>query len=81
MELKNELTAESVRLDSTIRNNNDIMVIKAARTRWENKHRAYWDAVRAAKKELENDKRKRPDSVSEAYGIDPLDLMEVTDGD
>lgn len=81
MNLKDELTTESVRLQTTIANNNDLTVIKAARTRWENKHRAYWEAVHAAKRELEGDARKRPQSVSEAHGIDPLDLMEITSGD
>lgn len=81
MNLKVELTTESVRLQTTIANNNDLSVIKAARTRWEKKHRAYWEAVHAAKKELEGDARKRPQSVAEVRGIDPLDLMEITDAD
>lgn len=78
MNLKEELTHEALRLEATIANNNDLSAIKAARTRWENKHRAYWRAVRDAQKELQKDKRKRPDSVAKDAGIDPLDLMEMT---
>ncbi len=81
MHLKDKVTAESVRLQKTIENNNDLAAIKAARSRWENAYRAYWEAVHAARDELEADKRKRPESVSEVHGIDPLDLMEVTRGD
>jgi hypothetical protein len=77
MHLKEALTKEAVRLQATIANNNTMSVIQAARTRWENKNRAYWEEVEAAAQELRSDKRKRPASVAEARGIDPLDLAEV----
>lgn len=81
MKLKDELTAESVRLESTIANDNDHTAIKAARTRWENKHRAYWKKVYEAREELAVDPKKRSRVVCALHGIDPLDLMEVTVGD
>lgn len=77
MQLKHELTAESVRLDNTIRNGNDITAIKAARTRWENKHRAYWREVHRAREVMDKE-RLTSEEVAAKFGIDPLDLGEVT---
>lgn len=78
MKLKNELTAEAVRLQNTIDNDNDLTAIKAARTRWENKHRAYWAEVLEAREELEADPKKRIHAICGRRGVDPKDVMEVT---
>lgn len=74
MKLKDELTAESVRLEKTIKNGNDLTAIKAARTRWENKHRAYWERVKQARKQM-------AEGAPIPTDVDPLDLAEVTVGD
>lgn len=69
MKLKEELTAESVAVEEAVRNG-DFAAAKAARLRFENKHRAYWNRVKAARKAV--DKGAQPPK-----DIDPMDLMEV----
>lgn len=75
--LKDALIAASVRLETTILNDNDDVAIKKARTRFQNAHRTYWRAVRAARRELQSGKAATSMAAAEAHGIDPLDLFEV----
>lgn len=76
-QLKDELTAEAVRLENTIANGVSLSAVKAARTRWENKNRAYWETVREAREKLAASPGTGIRELCDEYGIDPTDLMEV----
>lgn len=65
----------AARLNSTVENGNGHKPIKAARTRFENAHRKYWDACRGA---LEDVRSGTPiDEAADAHGVEALDVAEL----
>lgn len=75
--LRDALDADTNRLVTTVGNDNSVSAIKAARTRWENSHRAYWRACRDAWRDYQKGKKGSIEALAESYGVTVSDIAEI----
>jgi hypothetical protein len=73
--LKEKLTKESQRVEATASRPNSATALKAARTRFENAHRDYWEAVHKAWADVVGGIDAQ--EAAEKHGVDPLDIAEI----
>ena len=75
--LRDTLDSDTNRLVNTMEGDNSWQAIKAARTRWENSHKAYWREVRKAAKDIQQGKKGSPSEIAESYGVTLSDIAEI----
>lgn len=75
--LRDTLDSDTNRLVSTMEGDNTPQAIKAARTRWENSHKAYWRECRKAWKDIQQGKKGSPSEIAESYGVTVADIAEI----
>lgn len=75
--LRETLDSDTNRLISTAEGDNSAQAIKAARTRWENSHKAYWREVRKAWRDVQQGKKGSAQEIADRYGVELSDIAEI----